>query len=205
MSASNGHELAVFGSVGAPPPADGAAEADAPPVPDEANGADAFLEGAGAAAADEFLADAAGAPPVVDPVVAAAVATVACTSCSVMTCGGIDVMIVALNLLPSRQSDSCAGLPSFMIFTPRLSTSPCVKLFTPSSVRTMIVEPERTTTVPFFTSVTVTGVTVVRVVMVAVPFKPGFNCCTDNICPLTLKRKSSATVSSLVPSGSLTI
>ena len=37
-----------------------------------------------------------------------------------------------------------------------------------------MVEPERCTTVPFFTSVTVTGVTVVRVVMVAVPFMPGF-------------------------------
>ena len=61
-----------------------------------------------------------------------------------------------------------------MIFTPRLSTSPCVNVLTPSSVRTMMVEPERTTTVPFFTSVTVTGVTVVRVVMVAVPFMPGF-------------------------------
>ena len=78
-----------------------------------------------------------------------------------MTCGGIDVMMVALNRSPSRKSDTCAGFPLRMIFTPRLSTSPCVKLFTPSSVRTMIVEPDRTTTVPFFTSVTVTGVTVV--------------------------------------------
>ena len=57
---------------------------------------------------------------------------------------------------------------------------------------------------PFFTSVTVTGVTVVRVVTVAVPFIPAFSCCTDNCWPLTVKRKSSATVSSLVPSGSLT-
>ena len=57
---------------------------------------------------------------------------------------------------------------------------------------------------PFFTSVTVTGVTVVRVVMVAVPFEPTFSWRTDNCCPSTVKRKSSATVISLVPSGSLT-
>ena len=68
----------------------------------------------------------------------------------------------------------------------------------------MMPAPERTTTVPFFTSVTVTGVTVVRVVMVAVPFMPAFSWCTDICCPLTVKRKSSGTVSSLVPSGSLT-
>ena len=59
-------------------------------------------------------------------------------------------------------------------------------------------------TVPFLTSVTVTGVTVVVVVIVAVPFMPGFNSCTDNIFPSTLNWKSSGTVSSLVPSGSLT-
>ena len=60
-------------------------------------------------------------------------------------------------------------------------------------------------TVPFFTSVTLTGVTVVRVVIVALPFMPAFSSLTDICCPLTLKRKSSATVSSLVPSGNLTI
>ncbi len=59
-------------------------------------------------------------------------------------------------------------------------------------------------TVPFFTSVTVTGVTVVFVVIVAVPAMPAFNSCTDNIFPSTLNRKSSGTVSSLVPSGSWT-
>ena len=59
-------------------------------------------------------------------------------------------------------------------------------------------------TVPFFTSVTVTGVTVVFVVIVAVPAMPGFSSCTDSIFPSTLNRKSSGTVSSLVPSGSLT-
>ena len=46
--------------------------------------------------------------------------------------------------------------------------------------------------------------TVVFVVMVAVPFMPGFSSRTDIGCPFTMKRKSSATVSSLVPSGSLT-
>ena len=91
-----------------------------------------------------------------------------------------------------------------MIFTPRLSMSLCVNDLNPSSVRTMIVLPDACTTVPFFTSVTVTGVTVVFVVMVAVPFMPGFNSRTDNGLPLTVKRKSSATVSSLVPSGSRT-
>ena len=59
-------------------------------------------------------------------------------------------------------------------------------------------------TVPFFTSVTVTGITVVFVVMVAVPAMPGFSSCTDSIFPSTLNRKSSGTVSSRVPSGSLT-
>ena len=58
--------------------------------------------------------------------------------------------------------------------------SPCVNDLMPSSVRTMIDEPVCIATVPFFTSVTVTGVTVVRVVTVAVPFIPGFNCCTDS-------------------------
>ena len=59
-------------------------------------------------------------------------------------------------------------------------------------------------TVPFFTSVTVTGVTVVLVVIVAVPVMPDFSSCTDNIFPSTLNRKSSATAISLVPSGSFT-
>src|SRR4030095_6054713 len=69
----------------------------------------------------------------------------------------------------------------------------------------MMLEPVACMTVPFFTSVTVTGVTVVRVVIVAVPFMPGFNSRTDICCPSMLKRKSSATVSSLVPSGSRTV
>ena len=45
----------------------------------------------------------------------------------------------------------------------------------PSSVLTMMEEPEDCMTVPLFTCVTVTGVTVVRVVMTAVPFMPAFN------------------------------
>ena len=49
-----------------------------------------------------------------------------------------------------------------------------------------------------------TGVIVVLVVIVAVPAMPGFSSCTDSILPSTLNRKSSGTVSSLVPSGSLT-
>ena len=139
------------------------------------------------------------------PAVAAAAATVALTSFSVRTRGGFDVMMVALSRSPSRKSVSCAGLPSRIIFTPRLSTSPCENILIPSSVRTTMLEPERCMTVPFFTSVTVTGVTVVRVVIVAVPFMPGFNWPTDNDCPLTMNRKSSGTSSSFVPSGSLTI
>ena len=112
--------------------------------------------------------------------------------------------MVALSLSPGRKSDTSAGLPARMIFTPRLSISPCVNDRYPSSVRTMMLPAIACVTVPFFTSVTVTGVTVVRVVTVAVPFIPAFSWCTDSCCPLTVKRKSSATVSSLVPSGSLT-
>src|SRR5688572_23098228 len=110
MTPTSGHELAVFGSVlgaaGAGASAGGAAALDA----DTAAGA----AGAGAAAG-----------------AAGAAASVALTSCSVMTRGGPDVMIVALNRSPERKSEILAGLPSRMIFTPRLSTSPCVKLCTP--------------------------------------------------------------------------
>ena len=59
-------------------------------------------------------------------------------------------------------------------------------------------------TVPFFISVTVTGVIVVFVVTMAVPFMPGFKSCTDNCCPSTVNRKSSGTISSRVPSGIFT-
>ena len=68
----------------------------------------------------------------------------------------------------------------------------------------MMEEPLDCITVPLFTSVTVTGVTVVFVVIVAVPFMPGFNCCTDIGCPLTVKVKPAGTVISRVPSGRLT-
>jgi hypothetical protein len=44
---------------------------------------------------------------------------------------------------------------------------------------------QRCMTVPFFTSVTVTGVTVVRVVMTAVPSCP-VSTRTDICCPLTV-------------------
>ena len=74
----------------------------------------------------------------------------------------------------------------------------------PSAVCTVTDAPDVCMTVPCFTSVTVTGVTVVRVVMVAVPFMPDFSSCTDNCLPLTVKRKSSGTVSSFMPSGRLT-
>ena len=68
----------------------------------------------------------------------------------------------------------------------------------------MMLVPSAFVTIPSFTSVTVTGTLVVFVVIVAVPAMPGFSCCTDSICPSMLKRKSSGTVSSRVPSGNLT-
>src|SRR3954447_7481903 len=68
----------------------------------------------------------------------------------------------------------------------------------------MMLGPEACMTVPFFTSVTVTGVTVVFVVIVAVPFMPGFKSLTESCWPSTVKRKSSGTISSRVPSGSFT-
>ena len=67
----------------------------------------------------------------------------------------------------------------------------------------MIELPDTCMTVPLFTSVTVTGCTVVVVVIVAVPLIPGLSSCTDNCWPFMLNRKSSGTVSSLVPVGSL--
>ena len=65
--------------------------------------------------------------------------------------------------------------------------SPCVNILMPSSVRTMMLLPEVCITVPFFTSVTVTGVTVVLVVMVAVPAMPGFSSCTDSHLPVDVE------------------
>jgi hypothetical protein len=64
--------------------------------------------------------------------------------------------------------------------------------------------PEAITTCPFFTSVTVTGVTIVVVVMVAVPFMPGFRSWTAICLPSTVNRKPAGTEISRVPSGSFT-
>ena len=44
--------------------------------------------------------------------------------------------IVAESVSPCRKSDTCAGCPFRMIFTPRLSTSLCENRLMPSSVRT---------------------------------------------------------------------
>ena len=49
-------------------------------------------------------------------------------------------------------------------------------------------------TSPLRTSVTVTGVTVVVVVIRAVPFIPGFNSATDTGLPSTVSWKSGGTV-----------
>ena len=51
---------------------------------------------------------------------------------------------------------------------------PSVNILNPSAVCTMMVGPDTCLTVPFFTSVTVTGCRVVFVVTTAVPFIPGF-------------------------------
>src|SRR6516164_7333854 len=61
----------------------------------------------------------------------------------------------------------------------------------PSGVRTMIELPETCITVPLLTSVTVTGWTVVVVVMVAVPLIPGLSSCTDSCWPFIVNRESS--------------
>src|SRR5690349_5666513 len=103
-SASSGHELAVFGSFLAA----GAADADDPVACGAcpcrlADDAGARVAATGAAPPDD----------------AVAVGTVAFTSLWVMTCGGFDVMMVALSTSPEWKSDSSAGLPSRMIFTPR--------------------------------------------------------------------------------------
>ena len=68
----------------------------------------------------------------------------------------------------------------------------------------MMLEPDGCMTVPFFTSVTVTGVTVVFVVMVAVPFMPGFQLVHGQLLAVDGEAEVVGTVSSLVPSGSLT-
>jgi len=145
--------------------------------------------------------------PIAAPAGAAApplLASVACTSFSVMTCGGLVVTMVAVSLSLARKSEISASLPSRQILIPRLSMSACENIFMPLSVRTRMLVPKFCITVPFLTSVTTTGVVVVLVVIVAVPDMPGFNSRTDSIFPSTLNRKSSATAISLVPSGSFT-
>src|SRR5580765_8249489 len=94
-SASSGHELAVFGSVLAGWP-----------------GAPVWLCPADVDASDDGAAD-----EVDAAAFGAAGSVVAFTSCWVMTFGGLDVIIVAVSRSPSRKSESCAGLPPFIIFT----------------------------------------------------------------------------------------
>ena len=96
-SATSGHEVAVFGSVRADE--DGAADADWVVADDDCAGfavddcgAAAGLA-AGLAVEEALAAEAGGAPPAV----AAAVGTLARTSCSVITRGGAEVMNVALS------------------------------------------------------------------------------------------------------------
>jgi hypothetical protein len=74
----------------------------------------------------------------------------------------------------------------------------------PSGPRTMTELPTTCITVPSFTSVTVTGFTVVVVVNVAVPCMPGFRSWTDSVLPPTLKRNDSGTVYSFVSPASRT-
>src|SRR5262245_61580869 len=163
MSPMSGTELAVFGSffLGS---ADGAGVAGAAVGGGGAGLAAGGRAGAGAAAPDVGAAFS-----------GLAWARVASTCRFVMTCGGFSVMIVAVSLLPARRSESWTGLPSFIIVTFRLSTSPCVNILNPSAVRTMMFGPTTCCTVPSLTSVTVTGFTVVVVVIVAVPDMPGFS------------------------------
>ena len=92
MSPTSGNELAVLGSSRA---GSGCGAGDA----GTGGGAGAAAAGGGAGAG----AGAAGG--------GVARASVACTSLSVVICGGFDVMIVALSLSPSRKSETCAGLP----------------------------------------------------------------------------------------------
>lgn len=105
MRPSSGNWLAVLGSLRADAP--GAAEADWP------GGAAADLEldvpdGADAEEGAEAPAEGAAELPALR-------ARVACTSRSVTTRGGLDVMIVALSMSPVWKSESWAGFPSLTI------------------------------------------------------------------------------------------
>ena len=121
-----------------------------------------------------------------------------------MTLGGFVVMMVAVSLSFARKSEICAGLPVAHDLDTALVDVALREHLDAARCETMMLEPEGFITVPLFTSVTVTGITVVLVVIVAVPAMPGFSSRTDNIFPSMLNRKSSGTVSSLVPSGNLT-
>lgn len=121
VSPTSGRGLAVFGSFfGAG--ADGAAEAPEVEVAEadgEADGGGVRAGAAAGAGADVEAGAAAG---------DAALARVAFTSFSVITLGGLVVMIVAEILSFSRKSEICAGWPLRMILIPRLSMSLCVNI-----------------------------------------------------------------------------
>ena len=89
-----------------------------------------------------------------------------------------------------------------MIWTPFASSCPWVNSrATPSAPRTITdcFDASTASTSALRTSVTTTGLIVVVVVTVAVPFIPGFSSDTDTFLPSTVKRKSSGTVYSCVP------
>src|SRR4029453_8284302 len=89
--------------------------------------------------------------------------------------------------------------------TPLLVMSPWENILMLSGVRTMTLPaPRFLTTTPFFTSVTYTGLTVVVVVIVALPFIPGLSSWTVTCLSPTVKRKSAGTVNSRVPSAPFT-
>jgi hypothetical protein len=132
-------------------------------------------------------------------------ASVACTSCSVTTTGATCVTIVAVSASPSFNSPMRIARPPLKIWMPRSSNWPCVNCFrTPSASRTITELGPALNTTPSRISVTATSLIVVVVVMVAVPFIPGFKSDTAIFLPSTVKRKSSGTVISCVPFSSRT-
>ena len=136
---------------------------------------------------------------------ALAASSVACTSCAVRTIGAPLVTIVAVSWSPRRRSANRTVRPSLTIWTPRLSSSPCVKRRAwPSAPRMSTEKLDACSTSASRTSVTKTGRTVVDVVTVAVPFIPGLRSDTAMLLPSTVKRKSGGTVSSFVPRSSRT-
>src|SRR5436190_9103575 len=158
-------------------------------------GAAVVLAGAAPDAPDVGRAAGAAAAPLAGGAAAPLLARLAFTSFAVTTFGGLLVTIVADITSPVWNSERSDGLPERYSFTPRLSRSPCVKDLNPCGVCKTMLDPVTCLTVPFLTSVTVTGVTVVLVVIVAVPAIPGFSSCTDSCFPSTVNLKSSGTVS----------